>query len=76
MTGNQADGLRDAAAWLKAFAEGDAAGFHAIAMNCNPVELVDSLTAAFLWVIRDQGLSLDAVIQLMRNTANWQEGDQ
>ena len=45
-------------------------------MNCNPVELVDSLTAAFLWVIRDQGLSLDAVIQLMRNTANWQEGDQ
>jgi hypothetical protein len=70
MTGTQADGMRDAAAWLQAFNDGDTEGFHTIAQNCDPTELVDSLTAAFLWVIREHDLNLSAVLQLMRDSAD------
>lgn len=74
MNTTSADGLRDAAAWLQAVAADDKEGFNAVATNCDPIELVDALTAAFLWLIGRQGISLDRMLTLMRDTAAHFEG--
>jgi hypothetical protein len=74
VTDPRTEGLRDAAAWLQATANGDTAGREAIALHCDPTELVDAITETLLWLLKDQGIPLGDLLDTMRRTADRDDG--
>lgn len=67
------EGLRDAAAWLQATAANDAAGRRAIALNCDPTQLMDAMTDIVLWLVREQGLDFAHFLEVLRSSADRDE---
>ena len=49
--GADLDNVRDALAWTRATIVGDKAGRDAIARNCDPVGMVDAITALYVGVL-------------------------
>ncbi|BBY61156.1 hypothetical protein [Mycolicibacterium sarraceniae] len=71
----RSEGMRDAAAWLQANKNSDTKGRHAIAVNCDPTQLVDALTDTLLWVVRKQNIDFEHLLGVMRDAADIGEGN-
>lgn len=73
---DRSEGMRDAAAWLHASKNGDTEGRNAVALNCDPTQLVDALTDTLLWIVDQQDIDFEHLLQLMRSAADRGEGGE